>query len=762
MQGALFASASGRLLSGMEIPSIATHNGNIRVDCGSYTWEYFVNDDTFKISDKKGRKVVSGRMQPAIVVSPADAPNHRKCTEGKATTPRVEPGRVTFEYEDVNGDSRVSLSWRFGDRAIWTDGITYKTSASQDIVSLHYFCQADPSKPSPTLHSSILVVPGISMGDGVSPIIPDSVHMERDVWLGRGSSTPGLSQQWGLPVHYFCGLSPKSDSASPFILSQEDYAAFTCGLADLPAGDLFLQLSQGRVGLKIDYRSDLWKQLRGPGEMKIGTALLWTFAANYYDSIASYYEELLRAGVIHIKQNSARKNAAVLAPQFCTWGAQCERGKQGQNLDEMFLHGLYEKLQASGMKAGLFSIDDKWESAYGSLEHSATRFPHFEEFLAKLRADGLKIGLWAALMRCERPADFGLTEANMLQTPEGKPFVVGDYYLFDFTQPEVENVLTEVVRKFIRRYKPDVFKFDFGYELPALSVAAPRDQKWAGELLMRKGLDIVINAMRKENPDLVVMYYSLSPLFLDYFDLHSLDDLWMDFGDYDVEANRRLFFSSLMGRLGVPTYGSTGYDWSSSPAIWFDSAANGTIGTLNDFAGDEKNEKSTREQIARYNGVAKTLRSSNVFEIAPIGNVAYAAVRGAHAWSWARFEHGELVLMAYRPPSEDGDIFTSSSSDSRVKDTVQANFPVIVSSRTDQDITQCEQLAIAPYGEGTLALRRLAGRKAEIRSHFFRDPVTTEAPVKIAMIENGRLILNVEASNSEGQPLEWIEVRVIL
>ncbi len=194
------------------------------------------------------------------------------------------------------------------------------------------------------------------------------------------------------------------------------------------------------------------------------------------------------------------------------------------------------------MKAGLFSIDDKWESAYGSLEHSATRFPHFEEFLAKLRADGLKIGLWAALMRCERPADFGLTEANMLQTPEGKPFVVGDYYLFDFTQPEVENVLTEVVRKFIRRYKPDVFKFDFGYELPALSVAAPRDQKWAGELLMRKGLDIVINAMRKENPDLVVMYYSLSPLFLDYFDLHSLDDLWMDFGDYDVEANRRLFF----------------------------------------------------------------------------------------------------------------------------------------------------------------------------------------------------------------------------
>ncbi len=43
---------------------------------------------------------------------------------------------------------------------------------------------------------------------------------------------------------------------------------------------------------------------------------------------------------------------------------------------------------------------------------------------------------------------------------------------------------------------------------------------------MWKGLDVLINAMRKENPDLVVMYYNLSPLFLDYFDLFSPDDLF--------------------------------------------------------------------------------------------------------------------------------------------------------------------------------------------------------------------------------------------
>ena len=276
-------------------------------------------------------------------------------------------------------------------------------------------------------------------------------------------------------------------------------------------------------------------------------------------------------------------------------------------MDEAFLTELYIDLKASGMKPGLFSIDDKWEGAYGNLEHSATRLPHFEQFLEQLRADGYKIGLWAALMRCERPGDIGLTVDNMLKQPDGKPFVTShvgtpDYYLLDFTQPVVAQVLEQLVRKFMRRYKPDLFKFDFGYELPAVSVAAPQDKSYTGERLMQKGLDVVIKAMREENPDLVVMYYQLSPLFLDYFDLHSTDDLFLASGEYDLEANRRIYFSSLLGPLGIPTYGSSGYDWASAPNIWFDSAAVGTIGSLNDFRSDEevgRRHPGTGSQIQR-------------------------------------------------------------------------------------------------------------------------------------------------------------------
>jgi hypothetical protein len=762
--GALFAAASKRLLPNTGKPVITTNEGGVRVEGGNYLWEYSINDDRFRISDEKHREIVSGKMQPAIMVAAANDPMQRVCSAGKAMPPKAEPGKVTFEYSGVNGGSHAAFSWRFEDRAIWTDAITYDTPEAQDIVSLHYFCDANPSEAEPTLHSDFLVVPGICEGDAVSPILQE-LNFDEELWLGHGSYTRGLPQQWALPVDYFCGMNSNSAGDWPWTQRQEGIAAFTCGLAELPAGDLFLQLAGGQAGLKIDYRSDLWKQLRGPQKLKIGATLVWTFGGDYYESIAAYYQVLLGAGTIHAKQNSPHKTAVALTPEICTWGAQVERGKAGRNLDEAFLRDFYARLKASGMKAGLFSIDDKWEGAYGSLEHSTTRLPHFEEFLAELRADGMKIGIWAALMRCERPADLGLTESHMLQTAEGKPFVAGDkanpYFIYDFTQPEVEKVLSGVVRRFIRRYGPDVVKFDFGYELPAMSVAAPRDRRWAGELLMWRGLDIVIRAMREENPDQVVMYYELSPLFVEFFDLHSLDDLFLNYGEYDVEANRRIFFSSLMGRLGVPTYGSSGYDWASAPAIWFDSAAAGTIGILVDFAGDRMNRKSTPEQIAKYNGVAKTLRPSNVFEILPIGYASYGSVRGAHARSWARFENGELVLVAYRPPEGgDDDVLRSSSVDARVRDAVQADFPVIVSSRTNDDITRCAELAIAPYGAGTIAIRRQAGRQAQVRSHYLGDSDGTENQEEAVPIEDGRLTVKAGAHNATGQPLEWIEVAI--
>lgn len=764
--GAVFSLAAAARMRAFSIaPTIAESQGDIRVRGEGYSWEYSRGNDTFRLLDGKGQLIVNGTMQPAVVVTRGTVPGSRQCQPGKPLEPRREGDRITFAYEGVNGNGRLSLTWRFDQHGIWTEPVIYEASGSEDVVSLHYFADVKEGVPSATLRSTYFVVPGISEASTVSPIVRDEVSLDENVWLGRGSSSGGPSQQWGLPVHYFCGFSVGGENGALRNSFKEHLSgAFSCGLADLPGGDLYLHLNRGKGGMWVDYRSDLWHHMRGPGQLKLGATLLWRVAEDYYHAISSYYHGLLEAGIIRKAQPSAKKIEAMLSPQFCTWGSQVDRNKAGSNLDDAYLNEIYEELKASGMKARMFSIDDKWEGSYGNLQHSEERLPHFEQFLDKVRAEGHKIGVWAALMRCEHPESLGLTTDHMLKRPDGEPFAVlngegeKQYYILDFTQPVVAEVLEKVARQFIRRYKPDLLKFDFGYEMPAVSAAAPQDKQWSGERLMWKGLDVLIRAMRQENPDLVVMYYQLSPLFLDYFDLYSPDDLFENSGEYDVEASRRFFFSSLMGQLGVPTYGSSGYDWASMPNIWFDSAPLGTLGSMNDFKADERGEGGSPELIAKYNGLTYTLRPTVAFEITPLDYQLDAPSIGAHPRSWARFEEGQLVLLAFRPQIAWAESpLARQASDPRIVGAVQSEVPVVVASRTKENIAEAAKLAIVPYGGGTITLRRTSGKKADVIFHYFGTTLEEKTQVKLA---GNALKLTTHERSSSGAPLEWIEVNI--
>jgi hypothetical protein len=757
---ALLTSATHKLSENLGAVSIFSSAGTLRANGQNYSWEYSLSDDTFLLLDSKKRLIISGKVQPSVIVSPSEEPSDRQCSRGKLTRHRIDEDRITLDYDGVNGSARLSITWRFDDKGLWIEPIVYESSMAQDIVSLHYFADFSGMEGKSTLHSTYLIVPGISEGSSLSPILRDVVHLDEDIWLGRGSVIPGLLQQWGLPLHYFCGFSVDQTNGFRNMFTAGRSDAFVCGLADLPNGDLFLNLHEGRSSLWIDYRSDLWKHLRTPGRANLGSTLFWTFGPDYYDAIGKYYQGLVQAGIIRRHKNSERKTAIALTPQIGTWGAQVNRNRARDHFDEAFLTEFYDQLKASGMKAGMFSIDDKWEGSYGNLQHSAARLPHFERFLDKAREEGYRIGLWAAFMRCERPSDIGLSDDHMLKKADGKPFMAGDstrYYILDFTQAAVERTLSDLARRFIRRYKPDLVKFDFGYELPSVSVAAPQDKNWMGERMMWKGLDVVIKAMREENSDLVVMYYSLSPLFLDYFDLHSSDDLFLASGEYDLEANRRFYFSSLLGPLGIPTYGSSGYDWVSAPNIWFDSAPVGTIGSMNDFQSDEEGEGATPEAVARYNGITQALRSTNTYEVLPLDTVSHAPTLGAHARSWARFEGGKLVLIAFRPPEPGGENrLASRGIDPRVRDLVHSNVPVLIASKTDESITQSSKLAIVPYGSGRIEIVRQRGRQVTIVNHYMGETVTQER----TLVESGRLNVAAESHNSLGKPLEWIEVTI--
>jgi len=531
--------------------------------------------------------------------------------------------------------------------------------------------------------------------------------------------------------------------------------AYCCGLADLPAGDVYFQTRAGRHGPLVAMRSDLWGQARGPGRLQLGATLYWTTGPTYREAIRNYYLGLVNAGIVQKKKNSATKNAVVAAPQFNTWGAQVAAGKETKNFDEPFLDSLYEGMKAAGMKPAMIVLDDKWEGEYGLLEHSAERFPNFEKTLARFRADGHRIGMWAAFMRCEKPSSLGLTEAHMLHRSDGKPVYIGGkpggYYLFDFTQPEVQQVMSDRAKKYVRRYDPDLVKFDFGYELPALSAAAPKDMTWAGERLLQCGLNVILKSMKEVKPDLVVMYYCLSPLFTDHFDLHSVDDLYLCHGEYDLEANRRIYFSSLLGELGIPTYGSGGYDWTTVREIWFDSAPIGTLGSLNSFAEDEAGSKPAPGLLAKYNGLTHVLRSTNVFSAEALDATPLAPLRGAHTASWARTENGKVVLVALRERGFDG-----KGGQARYRDILQANAPVVVASKNGEDITKAPKLAIVPYGDGEVAIRRTGSeaRFASVTEYLFRGAARKSR----ALIVDGLLRVPLRERLPDGSIIEWIEV----
>jgi hypothetical protein len=741
-----------------------------------YVFEWSVQDDRFRLLDKQGRLMTSGVMQPAITVATDSGGGTTRCISGKPVSHEVKDGKLTVNYEGVNGGARLTVIWRFDEDGFWLDPFVYQTSAPENIVAVHYFAECHDGRPEPSLESNYLVVPGISESSAISPVVPPGMGLNVTLWLGHGSSGPGLLQQWGLPAHYFCGFHRNSGSATKGAMIEHLSDAFCCGLADLPAGDLLFEIRGEEHSPILNCRSDLWKHLRGPGKLALGATWRWAIGPNYYEAIRHYYLDLVRAGIIGEKKNSTHKNAVLLSPQFNTWGAEVASGKEWDQFDEPLLISIYDGLKASGMQPGMFVIDAKWEGKYGLLEHSAERFPHFEEILKRIRSDGHHLGMWAAFMRCEDPRDLGLTSAHMLRGPDGKPIARAEghirYYLLDFTQPEVQEVLARLARKFIRRYQPDLVKFDFGYELPGLAEGAPSEMKWAGERLLAKGLEVAVKAMREENPDLVVMYYSLSPLFNEYFDLHSPDDLFMCAKEYDLEANRRLFFSGLLGEIGMPTYGSGGYDWSTMPEIWFDSAVVGTLGSLNSFSGDEENEGPTPERVAKYNGLAQLLRASNTFSIHPIDADYVSSTRGAHSRSWLRIENREAVLMALRSSAEVGlasrllsqahpaaatGRSQSTGDEPKVTPLAESSASVVIASKTPEGINRASKLAIVPYGDGELKISR-AGKPtapAEIIEHVWGNRLGKSVSIPV---KDGTLAIPLRERTDDGSPVEWIEV----
>ena len=73
---------------------------------------------------------------------------------------------------------------------MWTEPVIYETRATEDVVSLHYFSDAAGKDIKPLLHSSYLVVPGISESSSISPIMKTLSILIRASGLAAAASFP--------------------------------------------------------------------------------------------------------------------------------------------------------------------------------------------------------------------------------------------------------------------------------------------------------------------------------------------------------------------------------------------------------------------------------------------------------------------------------------------------------------------------------------------------------------------------------------------
>lgn len=731
----------------------------LRVKGDTYVWSWAAKDDRFRLEDAQGREITAGDLQPLLVLKVA---GHVRNRPGVLQAVTVGSERVDFIYalESLLGTVTVSLT--FAADRFWLEPVQYRNDAPADVVELRWFGALEDAAMVPRLSAHYLIVPGLSMSDGISPIVTAEENLDATVWLGRGAQpAEDLFQQWGLPSHYFAGFGRDGADGERASVAGKLSAAFCCGLASVPNADMLLRTKAGQHSVIFRYHSDLWGHARTPGHLSLGGRLLWTFGSHWREAIRAYYQAV-RASVMRSDSPSAAKRAAMTGTVFSMWGAQVASGKIGGKVDQAELQDIYASLRNSRLTMDTFVIEDRWESFPGSLTHDEARFPQFEPFLDRLRAEGIRPALWVTPLRCHSTELIGLEPRHLLRQASGaasQNATANSYSILDVSQSEVVDNVTGRLQAMMRRYRPGFIKFDFGYEMPPLALGAPADMSYAGEQLLLKAAQLLSSTVRAVDPDVVILYYGLSPFMVPYTDLTSPDDTFASGGDYDLEINRRIYFSSLLGELGMPTYGSGGYDWQSMPSIWFDTVLSGPLGAIADPRGDERGQGPTPAMVALFNGLRAVARRSTNFSIEAFSLDPVSPVKGARSASWIRREHGEIVGISMRHEP-----WMGSPGAGKIAGILEATMNVVATSMTADSLTRATAIAIVPLADGQFRMRRDRGFGAR-RSGSGNFPLLTEhfadgsTAVRRGHMDNGWCTVDLRTKSSTRSPLQWCELK---
>lgn len=706
---------------------IIDRDGAVTVDASAYRWRWTPADDIAELRDATGTLILRHPLQPAFEVARAPA-----AVAGTYARHATDGGRLIVAWRGANGDAEVELTVRFAATHIVLERVTYAPATAHAVVRYAWLAALRDGRIVPAGAARWCAVPGGKQDpeQAIFPLDPPEPVRFSVGCFGNDAGTH--HQQWALPHYFVCAWT-------------ERHAAACIGLAGVPDGNVLLTTHGGALSYEVHVRGDLWGHRAGPGPIVFDDPLVIAPGGDWYRAARAYFDALVADGYARRRSDDV-PDAAFLA-QYDTWGDQILRRAFLDRFNEQALREIHADVRASGIAARLFVIDDKWEGVYGSLEHDAGRFPSFVAALDAVRADGREVGLWTAFPRCEDYEALGIDAAAVLKTPAGEPYVVREreraWFIFDPTDERAAAHLRERARHLVRAYRPAMVKIDFGYEIPRPDVAGPSDPSRGGERLFFEFLRVVCGAIKEEDPRIAILYYCITPLVGEYVDLSGVDDLWMSRGDYGAGFARRALLTSLCGAFGMIPYGSSGYDWRSTPGIWLDTAVIGVPGIIAPLIGDEFKETMTPALAARYNGVARIARRSPLFDVVFFDAELYDAAAGPVARSWGRTEGGGIVVAALRGTPE---------RPAAAPGVARAECDVVIASLGDGAIGDAPAVGIVPFGRGRVTLQR--GGAVRAVAHLFGGG-SVEWPVVAGAVT----AIDVDITTTRDAPVELLELR---
>jgi hypothetical protein len=207
-------------------------------------------------------------------------------------------------------------------------------------------------------------------------------------------------------------------------------------------------------------------------------------------------------------------------PMFCGWGAQFhlfERngGSPMAEATEANYDAFLARLEAEGVSPSTVVLDDKWQTAYGTNEPDAAKWPDLKGWIAGQHARGRHVLLWWKAWDPE-----GFPPELCVRTPDGTPVAI------DPTNPRAREELTRQMTELMSPagLDADGLKIDFTARTPSGQALSAYGSAW-GIALLHELLAVVHAAAKAAKPDALLVTQTPHSAFVDVADMIRLNDI---------------------------------------------------------------------------------------------------------------------------------------------------------------------------------------------------------------------------------------------